>query len=81
MDPRWLSASPTRSANLRIHHPHPPLLALCTMPDYDDLPRPQDASSDEPVTDSKEKQPPTPQGRADDDTDVRDDDGDTDIAA
>jgi hypothetical protein len=48
------------------------------MPEHD-LPSPQDASSDEPVTDSDQKQPPTPQGRADDDSDVRDDDGDTDL--
>ena len=49
------------------------------MPEYDDLPTPQDASADEPVTDSDQKDEPTPQGRADDDTDVRDDDGDTDL--
>ena len=44
-----------------------------------DVPSPQDASADEPVTDVDQKDAPTPQGRADDDTDVRDDDGDTDI--
>lgn len=45
-----------------------------------DVPSPQDASPDEPVTDAKEETPPTPQGRADDDTDVRDDDDDTDAS-
>ncbi len=50
------------------------------MPDDYDLPSPQDASADQPVVDASERAEPTPQGRADDDTDVRDDDGDTDIA-
>lgn len=45
-----------------------------------DVPSPQDASPSEPVTDVSEETEPTPQGRADDDTDVRDDDGDTDIS-
>ncbi len=44
-----------------------------------DVPRPQDASADEPVVDADEVTPPTTHGRADDDSDVRDDDGDTDI--
>ena len=44
-----------------------------------DVPSPQDASADEPVTDVDQERPPTEHGRADDDTDVRDDDGDTDI--
>ena len=33
------------------------------MPEYDDLPRPQDATADEPVTDADQAEPPTPQGR------------------
>ncbi|MGB3543262.1 hypothetical protein [Rubrivirga sp.] len=41
-----------------------------------DVPSPQDASADEPVTDVDQKDAPTPQGRADDDTDVHDDDTD-----
>ena len=44
-----------------------------------DTKRPQDASADEPVTDVDQENDPTTQGRADDDTDVRDDDGDTDV--
>ncbi|WP_179271058.1 hypothetical protein [Rubricoccus marinus] len=48
------------------------------MPDYD-LPSPQDASADQPVTEVDQETPPTIHGRADDDTDVRDDDGDTDL--
>ena len=44
-----------------------------------DVPSPQDASADDPVTEVDQKKDPTPQGRADDDTDVRDDDGDTDL--
>lgn len=44
-----------------------------------DTPRPQDAKPSKPVTQVEQKDEPTPQGRADDDTDVRDDDGDTDI--
>ena len=44
-----------------------------------DVPSPQDASADEPVTEVDQEKAPTPQGRADDDTDVRDDDGDTDL--
>jgi hypothetical protein len=40
---------------------------------------PQDAPSEKPVTETDQTRPPTPQGRADDDTDVRDDDGDTDV--
>ena len=43
--------------------------------------RPQDATASEPVTDVDQETAPTPQGRADDDTDVRDDDGDTDVDA
>lgn len=46
-----------------------------------DLPHPQDADPSQPVTEVDQKNAPTPQGRADDDTDVRDDDGDTDIEA
>ncbi len=46
-----------------------------------DTPRPQDASATKPVTQTGQEIPPTPQGRADDDSDVRDDDGDTDIDA
>jgi hypothetical protein len=42
--------------------------------------RPQDATASEPVTDVDQKDDPTPQGRADDDDDVRADDGDTEIA-
>ena len=45
------------------------------MPD----PLKKETSADEPVTDVDQETPPTPHGRADDDTDVRDDDGDTDI--
>ena len=52
-----------------------------------DVPSPQDASADEPVTDVDQEREPTPQGRADDtpegdgaaNTDMRDDGGDTDI--
>ncbi|WP_420457438.1 hypothetical protein [Rubrivirga sp.] len=44
-----------------------------------DTTRPQDASATKPVTPTDQEIPPTPQGRADDDSDVRDDDGDTDI--
>ena len=44
-----------------------------------DVPSPQDASADDPVTQVDQERPPTPQGRADDDSDVRDDDGDTDL--
>ena len=46
-----------------------------------DQTRPQDASADTPVTETDEERAPTPQGRADDDSDVRDDDGDTDLPA
>lgn len=53
-----------------------------------DVPSPQDASADDPVTEVDQEKPPTPQGRADDtpegdgaaNTDVRDDDGDTDLS-
>ena len=42
--------------------------------------RPQDAdATDDDITEVDQEKEPTPQGRADDDTDVRDDDGDTDI--
>ena len=44
-----------------------------------DTPHPQDAKASEPVTDVDQENDPTTQGRADDDTDVRDDDGDTAI--
>ena len=45
-----------------------------------DTPRPQDADArDDDVTQVDQERDPTPQGRADDDSDVRDDDGDTDI--
>lgn len=44
-----------------------------------DTPRPQDVDATKPVVDADEEKDPTPQGRADDDSDVRDDDGDTDI--
>ncbi len=44
-----------------------------------DVPSPQDASADDPVTEVDQETAPTPQGRADDDSDVRDDDGDTDL--
>ena len=52
-----------------------------------DVPSPQDVSADKPVTEVDQENAPTPQGRADDDTDVRDvsaprpsgDDGDTDL--
>ena len=44
-----------------------------------DTPRPQDVSASQPVTEVDQENDPTPQGRADDDTDVRDDDGDTDL--
>lgn len=44
-----------------------------------DTPTPQDTSADEPVTDVGQEKDPTPQGRSDDDSDVRDDDGDTDV--
>ena len=44
-----------------------------------DVPSPQDVSADKPVTEADQEDAPTPQGRADDDTDVRDDDGDTDL--
>lgn len=46
-----------------------------------DTERPQEVPPTKPVVDASEKREPTPQGRADDDTDVRDDDGDTDIDA
>jgi len=42
--------------------------------------RPQDTEpTDDDITEVDQEIPPTPQGRADDDSDVRDDDGDTDI--
>ncbi len=42
--------------------------------------RPQDThATDDDITEVDQEKAPTPQGRADDDTDVRDDDGDTDI--
>ncbi len=44
-----------------------------------DQTRPQDVKASKPVTETDQERPPTPQGRADDDSDVRDDDGDTDI--
>ena len=37
--------------------------------------------ADDDITEVDQEIPPTPQGRADDDSDVRDDDGDTDIDA
>ncbi len=46
-----------------------------------DTTRPQDVDPAKPVTEVDQEVPPTPQGRADDDSDVRDDDGDTDIEA
>lgn len=43
-------------------------------------PSPQDVPAEKPVTETDQEIPPTPQGRNDDDTDVRDDDGDTDVS-
>lgn len=43
-------------------------------------PSPQDVPAETPVTETDQEIPPTPQGRNDDDTDVRDDDGDTDVS-
>ncbi|WP_412063117.1 hypothetical protein [Rubrivirga sp. IMCC45206] len=46
-----------------------------------DQTRPQDVSADKPTTEVDEENEPTTHGRADDDSDVRDDDGDTDLPA
>ena len=35
-----------------------------------DVPRPQDATADQPVTEVSEEKEPTPQGRADDPADI-----------
>ena len=47
-----------------------------------DAQTPADTSAtDDDITEVDQEIPPAPQGRADDDSDVRDDDGDTDIDA